>query len=72
VELDGRIGHEAEGRFRDMERDNATTVDRLDGLRYGWGRVFGRGVRHGRPGGADPQRQRVARAAPKVRACTLP
>jgi hypothetical protein len=42
VELDGRIGHEAEGRFRDMDRDNATTVDGLDGLRYGWAQVLGR------------------------------
>jgi hypothetical protein len=42
VELDGRIGHEAEGRFRDMDRDNATSMDRLDGLRYGWAQVLGR------------------------------
>jgi len=42
VELDGRIGHVEEGAFRDMDRDNATTVDRLDGLRYGWVQVLGR------------------------------
>jgi hypothetical protein len=42
VELDGRVGHEAEGTFRDMDRDNATTIDGLDGLRYGWVHVFGR------------------------------
>jgi hypothetical protein len=41
VELDGRIGHVEEGAFRDMDRDNATTVDGLDGLRYGWVHVFG-------------------------------
>jgi len=42
VELDGRIGHVEEGAFRDMDRDNATTIERLDGLRYGWVHVFGR------------------------------
>jgi hypothetical protein len=41
VELDGRIGHVEEGAFRDMDRDNATTIDGLDGLRYGWVHVFG-------------------------------
>jgi hypothetical protein len=42
VELDGRIGHVEEGAFRDMDRDNATTIDGLAGLRYGWAQVFGR------------------------------
>lgn len=35
VELDGRLGHEDE-RFRDMRRDNASTVDGRSTLRYGW------------------------------------
>lgn len=36
VELDGRAGHEGEGRFRDMRRDNAFMVARWLTLRYGW------------------------------------
>lgn len=41
VELDGRRGHEAEGRFRDMARDNAALRERLATLRYGFGDVAG-------------------------------
>lgn len=36
VELDGRIGHEGEGRFRDMWRDNEFMIEELLSLRYGW------------------------------------
>ena len=36
VELDGRMGHTEEGRFRDHRRDNITTVRGCDSLRYGW------------------------------------
>jgi predicted transcriptional regulator of viral defense system len=36
VELDGRLGHEGMGRFRDMERDNAAAVAGEDTLRFGW------------------------------------
>ncbi len=39
VELDGRLGHEGMGRFRDMWRDNITTVDGERTLRYGFGDV---------------------------------
>jgi hypothetical protein len=35
VELDGRLGHEGLGRFRDMRRDNDATVDGEATLRYG-------------------------------------
>jgi very-short-patch-repair endonuclease len=35
VELDGRLGHEGLGRFRDMRRDNRATVDGESTLRYG-------------------------------------
>jgi very-short-patch-repair endonuclease len=35
VELDGRLGHDGEGRFRDMRRDNASTVVGEATLRYG-------------------------------------
>lgn len=35
VELDGRLGHEGRGRFRDMWRDNVTTVGGEVTLRYG-------------------------------------
>ena len=41
VELDGRLGHEGMGRFRDMRRDNASTSDGLATLRYGKTDVFG-------------------------------
>lgn len=41
VELDGRLGHEGMGRFRDMRRDNASTSDGLATLRYGKADVFG-------------------------------
>jgi hypothetical protein len=41
VELDGRIGHEDEGRFRDRRRDNRSTVSGKATLRYGHAEVFG-------------------------------
>lgn len=41
VELDGRLGHEGMGRFRDMRRDNASTSDGFATLRYGKADVFG-------------------------------
>ncbi len=43
VELDGRVGHEGDGRFRDMRRDNAATVEGNDTLRFGWLDVSERG-----------------------------
>lgn len=36
LEADGRAGHEGEGRFRDMRRDNANTLRGLRTLRLGW------------------------------------
>jgi len=36
VELDGRLGHEGAGRFRDMRRDNAFALLAMLTLRYGW------------------------------------
>lgn len=42
VELDGRLGHEeADGRFRDMARDNAHVMDGRTPLRFGWRDVLG-------------------------------
>ncbi|NED96193.1 hypothetical protein G1H11_12820 [Phytoactinopolyspora alkaliphila] len=41
VELDGRLGHDGEGRFRDRHRDNAGTVHGRATLRYGHADVFG-------------------------------
>jgi hypothetical protein len=41
IELDGRLGHEGVGRFRDMRRDNRATTDGLATLRYGFGDVHG-------------------------------
>jgi hypothetical protein len=42
VELDGRDGHEGEGRFRDMVRDNRHALRWLLTLRYGWHDVLTR------------------------------
>ena len=39
VELDGRIGHVEEGRWRDMRRDNAIVTEGRSPLRYGWSDV---------------------------------
>ncbi len=36
VELDGRLGHIGEGRFRDLRRDNRNTRIGVRSLRYGW------------------------------------
>ncbi len=41
IELDGRVGHADEGRFRDRHRDNRATVDGRATLRYGHADVFG-------------------------------
>ena len=41
VELDGKLGHNGLGRFRDMRRDNAATSDGLATLRYGSADVLG-------------------------------
>ncbi|WP_198663641.1 type IV toxin-antitoxin system AbiEi family antitoxin domain-containing protein [Jiangella endophytica] len=41
VELDGRIGHTGEGRFRDHHRDNHATLDGNATLRYGHADIFG-------------------------------
>lgn len=39
VELDGRIGHEGDGVFRDRTRDNDTTIGGKVTLRFGWADV---------------------------------
>lgn len=36
IELDGRLGHEGSGRFRDFRRDNEFAMHSLVTLRYGW------------------------------------
>lgn len=36
VELDGRLGHDGESRFRDMERDNYHLLQGKVTLRFGW------------------------------------
>jgi very-short-patch-repair endonuclease len=41
VELDGRLGHEGEGQFRDMARDNAALLEQLVTMRFGFGDVAG-------------------------------
>ncbi|SDS31057.1 Transcriptional regulator, AbiEi antitoxin, Type IV TA system [Friedmanniella luteola] len=42
VELDGRLGHEGDGHFRDMRRDNRTALAGEMTLRYGTADVAGR------------------------------
>ncbi|MFL6065796.1 MAG: hypothetical protein ACJ72G_14110 [Friedmanniella sp.] len=42
VELDGRLGHEGAGRFRDFRRDNEFALRSLVTLRYGWHDVVDR------------------------------
>jgi hypothetical protein len=39
VELDGRVAHPVELRWRDIHRDNASNVDGQQTLRYGWADV---------------------------------
>jgi Transcriptional regulator, AbiEi antitoxin len=39
IELDGRVGHEGEGVFRDRTRDNFTTISGKACLRFGWADV---------------------------------
>ncbi len=66
VELDGRVGHVGEGRFRDRRRDNRATVDGHATLRYGHADVFGD------PCGVAAEQARVLRArgwTGTVRAC---
>jgi hypothetical protein len=41
VELDGRLGHQGEGRFRHRRRDNRAVVGRVWSLRYGFAETFG-------------------------------
>lgn len=41
VELDGRMGHEGLGRFRDMSRDNQATLQGETSLRFGFADVAG-------------------------------
>jgi very-short-patch-repair endonuclease len=36
IELDGRIAHPAESRWRDIRRDNAAAADGITTLRFGW------------------------------------
>jgi len=42
VELDGRLGHEGPGAFRDRTRDNDTTIGGKATLRFGWADVDSR------------------------------
>ncbi|MDQ5840800.1 MAG: hypothetical protein M3537_06595, partial [Chloroflexota bacterium] len=39
VELDGRLGHEGDGAFRDRARDNITSITGKVTLRFGWADV---------------------------------
>ncbi|NEE03130.1 type IV toxin-antitoxin system AbiEi family antitoxin domain-containing protein [Phytoactinopolyspora halotolerans] len=41
VELDGRVGHDGDGQFRDRRRDNRSTTHGLWTLRYGHAETFG-------------------------------
>jgi alkylated DNA nucleotide flippase Atl1 len=39
IELDGRLAHQAEDRWKDKTRDNAAAADGQQSLRYGWPQV---------------------------------
>ena len=39
IELDGRLAHPAESKWRDQQRDNAAAADGQQTLRYGWAEV---------------------------------
>jgi hypothetical protein len=39
IELDGRLAHRAEDKWRDKARDNAAAADGQQSLRYGWEQV---------------------------------
>src|SRR5437879_1806208 len=39
IELDGRLAHQPEERWRDKTRDNAAAADGKQTLRYGWSQV---------------------------------
>lgn len=41
IELDGRLGHTGEGKFRDMARDNAALLEQITTMRFGFGDVAG-------------------------------
>lgn len=41
IEFDGRVGHVAEGAFRDLRRDNAHLLEGWVTLRFGWADVTG-------------------------------
>lgn len=41
AEFDGHLGHEGEGAFRDMRRDNRHTLAGMSTLRFGWADVVG-------------------------------
>lgn len=41
IELDGRLGHVGEGKFRDMARDNAALLEQITTMRFGFGDVAG-------------------------------
>ena len=40
-ELDGRLGHESTGRFRDMLRDNVASISGGHPVRFGWADQYG-------------------------------
>jgi hypothetical protein len=51
VELDGRVAHPEERRWRDIRRDNASAVDGQQTLRYGWADMTDRPCGRRRGGG---------------------
>jgi hypothetical protein len=42
VELDGRVAHPGDSRWKDIHRDNAASADGVTTLRYGWLDITGR------------------------------
>ncbi len=68
VELDGRLGHEGLGRFRDMERDNLALLDGLATLRFGHADLVGRPCQVARQVGEAAAAARLGRRPHAVRA----
>lgn len=70
VEVDGRLGHEGMGRFRDMDRDNHFVLARVSTLRYGWIDVVDHPCRVAFQVGAVLQHQGWSGEPSRCRRCT--
>ena len=60
VELDGRLAHPDDERWRDSHRDVVAGVQGIQTCRYSWRDIYGSPVRNRRAAGADPESARLA------------